>query len=267
MPACKTKIEFAGQKTSLLTWTQDMQAWSFSLPASFSCPFKVANDVDDICNSCYAEYSRYNMPNVMNAQLIRFFWIKDLLIKDKKLAIDTFIQAIKDNVKNGYFRGHDAGDFFNPEYVDMWYEVCKALPDVKFWFPTRSYRAEQLKWLVAFTFLNKLPNVSVRSSAIKFDDMPPDLHNKGFAAGSTAISSLDINLKDVQVCPKSKNKTDCETENCRYCWSKKGKVAYLVHTHMGRNEIKPVSEKIKNTRMNMFNNFIALTIKSREVVV
>ncbi|MBK6407894.1 MAG: hypothetical protein IPF66_24500 [Holophagales bacterium] len=38
-----------------------------------------------------------------------------------------------------HFRLHDSGDFFSPPYVDAWYDIAFALPEVSFWAPTRSW--------------------------------------------------------------------------------------------------------------------------------
>src|SRR6516162_9609523 len=38
------------------------------------------------------------------------------------------------------FRIHDSGDFFSAAYANAWYEVCRQLPDIRFWAPTRAWQ-------------------------------------------------------------------------------------------------------------------------------
>src|SRR5690606_15714963 len=96
---CKTKIEIIDNtgkvhRTSLLSYTSAMSAWSFSLPALQTCPFSRYDDPSYICSSCYALLGRYTMPNVLNAQWIRYIWIKENLENNPREVVNTLTESI-----------------------------------------------------------------------------------------------------------------------------------------------------------------------------
>jgi hypothetical protein len=78
-----------------------------------------------------------------------------------------------------YVRVHDSGDLFSAAYTRAWIRICESLGWVRFWFPTRSCQAS---WLDVIRELAALANVTVRRSAIHFDDRPPQID--GLAAGT-----------------------------------------------------------------------------------
>lgn len=256
-------IEWNGQKTSLLSWTTDMAAWSFSLPAGSSCPGMVANNENDICHSCYAQLNRYNMPNVLTAQWIRFNWIRENLktADGRKIIVDTLVGAIKSHVENGYFRVHDSGDLFNSKYIACWIQICKSLPDIQFWFPTRSYTLTNL--LPDLKELAELPNVTVRPSALKFNEPSPSI--VGLSHGTTVITNEELK-KLHNVCPKTQNKgTTCESNACRSCWEDEKDIAYFVHGWQGRKKVADAfTPKVVATRKKIADKFIKLTVTAKK---
>lgn len=255
-----SKVKVPNTTVGLLSWTENMDAWSFSLPAGKdgSCPLMV-DGPDTICGGCYAMINRYNMPSVLEAQWARLLWIKDLIAKQRvQEFVDLMTHAISVHVgANQYFRVHDSGDFFHPEYIGAWHKICANLPHIKFWFPTRSYLAKGNSWVGEFAKLNSLPNVTVRPSALKYNQGAPDL--KGFAQGTSVFTdydSFDRGLTN-KVCPKTIKGGTCSTNNCRTCWdSPEYSVAYYIHGFIGRKRPPVISDKIKNTR---------LTIKGRAI--
>lgn len=261
IPKCLTKVSHNGLDASLLSWTSDMNAWSFSLPAGKegSCIMAVYGD-DSVCGSCYAQINRYNMPNVLKAQWVRFLWTKNLMRDSvgREEFIVTMIGAIKKYAVNGWFRGHDSGDFFSPDYVDCWAQICFALPNVKFWFPTRCWPHKGTmgpKWVAALKELASLRNVTVRPSALKFDEAPPKVP---FLSKGTGVG---FNIKDVVFCPKTLNGGTCQTNHCRSCWSDEVEIFYKIHGYLGRNiPANARSDKIIETR----NKIATLTIRGEE---
>lgn len=260
-----TTLIFAGQKTSLLSWTADMDCWSFSLPAGYACPLSTTGE-NHICDSCYAMFNRYNMSNVQRAQWIRFLWLKDCLRTEtgRLTATNTLRDAINMAVENNYFRVHDSGDFFHPNYIRMWRNICQALPHIQFWFPTRCWWSTSNKWILPLVELNSLPNVSVRPSALEFNH-PPPIRAFALSAGTAVVTAPD-ELNDIQLCPKSKvGGTTCEGEKCRRCWNKQGEVKYLVHTQSGVKKPLKVSEKIKNNRAKFAEEIVSITLERTEI--
>lgn len=146
-----------------------------------------------------------------------------------------------------YFRIHDSGDFFNAVYATAWGEVAKLLPQIKFWAPTRRWQThcgkksegavvtdagtvfkiltDQDRILLAIKALAALPNVTVRPSALDFDQDGPDV--EGLAAGS---GSVTYDGGTHLMCPASLNSSSCEEEECRNCWDRpEYEVYYLKH--------------------------------------
>jgi Gene product 88 len=92
----------------------------------------------------------------------------------------------------GYFRLHDSGDFFSPDYWTAWRSAIAELPGTRFWAPNRT-------WAHASPTVRptEIPeNLAMRPSALHFDDPPPTQatlrkaslpiwkQGGGFAAGS-----------------------------------------------------------------------------------
>ena len=178
----------SGNPFKVLSEPQKMPCPTFSIPARKACPFAVFGE-NAICSDCYACKGRYQMPNVIAPRMARFAWVCESLKTQNGRAdlVRRIVEAIKaTNTK--YFRGHDSGDVFNPQYVQVWVDICSQLPDVRFWFPTRAWQdgtgKPNRRMLTALRELATLPNVVVRPSALYFGDCAPRVH--GLSAGSTA---------------------------------------------------------------------------------
>lgn len=210
----------------VLTCTSKMPGPSFSLPAGKACP----NSHGSICGNCYAKKGCYAYPTVDNAQTVRYAWVRECMKSETGRAefVQTMVMAIELSGTK-YFRGHDSGDFFNVAYVEAWVEVAKALPKVKFWFPTREYQAKgTAKSLFpvlnprmdAIRRLASLGNVTVRPSALEIGDSAPVV--EGLHAGSAVGNS------DAFQCPAYRQNGECKS--CRTCWNSKDvAVSYPLH--------------------------------------
>ncbi len=71
----------------------------------------------------------------------------------------------------GYFRIHDAGDFFSLGYWEAWAETIDALPHVRFWAPNRTWA--HTSRTVGHDDIPE--NLAMRPSALHFGDPPPSL--------------------------------------------------------------------------------------------
>jgi hypothetical protein len=49
------------------------------------------------------------------------------------------INVIRDS-RCRYFRVHDSGDMFSVGYAECWLQVCRRLPEIRFWIPTRVWQ-------------------------------------------------------------------------------------------------------------------------------
>lgn len=255
-------IIWKDHKFNILTYTSTMCAWSFSIVAGKDNGGSCIFENGEICQACYSKIGYYNMPSTEKNQWYRFLWVKENIVGDFVGFVDRMISTIRDNVDNGYFRIHDSGDFYHPDYIWAWYYICKALPDIKFWAPTRVWQSKQINWIAPLRRLSLLPNVSVRPSALDFNELTTSY--KFFGAPTAVVDALEAsNELGSLLCPKTKNHSSCETEGCRQCWSKEGSVAYLVHSYMGENKIFKVSDKIETRRKEAANKYVALTIGNK----
>jgi len=264
---CSTKVAYGGKAVALLTYTSTMSCWSFSLPAGKhgACPFMDASGEDKICAGCYAQINRYNMPNVLEAQHVRFNWLRLRLNNQEGRAeiIRTFNEALRAHVTNGYFRFFDSGDIFSEGMALVCHAVCRDNPDIKFWFPTRVYDRSNKKvpkdWWAWMRLLATLPNVTVRPSALSYNEKPPVVDF--YSAGTTVLTG-DTRISGVAVCAKSENGGSCESNNCRTCWDEKDfEVGYLIHGFNGSDKAPVLSDKILNLRKS-----VALTVRRKEYV-
>jgi Gene product 88 len=219
-----------GTTTVLLTEARKMPCASWSLPAREACPYAL-NGEGTICGSCYADKGSYTQyPNVKRAQRARFAWVRESLKTDA--GTDDFVRTMVDVIRrtrNPYFRVHDSGDLFSPAYTWAWVRIVQSLPDVKFWFPTRSWRpltmskispATKVAWELALMALAAEPNVTVRPSALFFNAPAPRI--PGLQAGSTAADDGSYS------CPASKQDNECR--DCRACWDAPATpISYRAH--------------------------------------
>jgi hypothetical protein len=213
------RVYVPGTTTVLLTEARKMPCASWSLPARAACPFAFYGE-GTICGDCYATKGSYaQYPGVRKAQNARFDWVRECLKTPE--GTDSFVATMVSTIRrtrNPYFRVHDSGDLFSPAYAWAWVRIVQALPDIRFWFPTRSWRPltmtkispdVRIGWELALMALTAESNVTVRPSALFFNSPAPTI--PGFAAGSTA-SDQD----DAITCPASKQDNECR--DCRACW-------------------------------------------------
>jgi hypothetical protein len=214
------------EKVRLLTQTSKMPGPSWSLPAGKSCPRACGT----ICANCYASKGCYSYPSTRNAQAARFDWtVQSMRTPEGRTSwVSTMVDAI---TKSGaeYFRVHDSGDMFNISYAQSWLEVCRMLPEVKFWIPTRAWQAPRSvlptfdPLLDVLRQLAMLPNVVVRPSALNFGDHAPSV--EGLHAGSTA-EMPDV-FRAFQCPAPGQGGMCCD---CRTCWTSKDlPVSYSRH--------------------------------------
>jgi hypothetical protein len=106
-----------------------------------------------------------------------------------------------------FFRIHDAGDFYDEAYLDAWLEICRKMPHVHFWAPTRVWAdPEMAAVLERRVARNKIPrNLVIRPSGLFFDGSCPII--KGLAGGSTSskitVESVGDRIRvDIEAAPR-----------------------------------------------------------------
>lgn len=218
------RAKVPGSTVALLTYTTKMPGPSFSLPAHQACP----RENGSICASCYAGKGCYLYRSTQHAQNVRFNWTILCMNADPRVWVEVMIEAIKETGCQ-YFRVHDSGDMFNARYAESWYQVCLQLPEVKFWIPTRAWQQASGPLPLFDAVLNtlqrmaRLPNVTVRPSALNFGDTAPEV--SGLHAGSTADC---VDVFKARQCPAPQQNGQCG--ECRACWDHKDcPVSYTKH--------------------------------------
>lgn len=174
---------------------------------------RLSKEIPRKCLACYATGANYSYAETAVAQQRRQTWFENASKKEAVKVLHDAIQKageercrkdesgdwtceFKPGVKPRYFRLFDSGDFNSVRDVEIWYELAKKNPDVKFWAPTTAYAAcattpEDIKkrdeLVKKLKKLNKLKNVAVRPSGLELDKAAPKV--SGFASGATVTSS------------------------------------------------------------------------------
>lgn len=209
---------------------------------------------DAICQSCYAERGNYSYSSKQLASALIYLWVKNAVVTGEFVrmmvpAIDMakYVKNDRVTVVNGYevrryFRIHDSGDMFHPNYLRAWREIADhfvpgnkhGYEPVLFWAPTRIWT---LSWgqKAIEEIVSGSPNLVVRPSSYHINT-PAFFQGEiaGAAAGSTvtAKSLIDSAMAAGAFdwnCPAydSKNeKHSCTSARgpdgapkCRACWS------------------------------------------------
>jgi hypothetical protein len=162
-----------------------------------------------LCNGCYALKGNYVVPNVALNQIIKHRWVTE-----HALPTGTFVGAMVKGIRRvqhnrrkarrpttvyglaawthpNFFRIHDSGDFFSAEYLYAWFEVCRKLPDIHFWAPTRVWTDPKMgKVLAEALRAGDVPeNLAMRPSGLFFDGPQPRIRG---LAGGTSSSNFQI---------------------------------------------------------------------------
>lgn len=205
-----------------LSKTSKLGTYSWSLQARETCPGSV--DADGVtvpaCAGCYAVSGFYRMKPV----------IKVRKNNRKEWQAETFVQDMIAALRHErYFRLFDSGDFYHVDLVKKWFDICEALPDTKFWIPTRSHKVAKLAlWIHK---LAALPNVSVRYSADSVDGTyDAALHGSVIYSDNTQLDLRDVVSGLVYPCPAYTDEHGGKCLACRQCYDKQIPViAYRAH--------------------------------------
>lgn len=98
-----------------------------------TCPFAdlCVNKDDRNKSTCYAQNGAYRWPVVRNAYEYRF----------NATLLDDFADRITNELtrkKVEVLRVHDAGDYYNPKYLKIWFEIMQANKGIHFYSYTNS---------------------------------------------------------------------------------------------------------------------------------
>lgn len=162
-----------------------------------------------VCAHCYALHGRYRFQKVKAAMERRM----------RSLSDPRWVDAITALIRRSggrYFRWHDSGDIQSPEHLRKIVAVCRNLPHVKFWLPTREYQTVEAYRRIS----GAIPkNLCIRYSAHLIDGPPPVHYGLPI---SSVSSSSDKAPAGAYCCPAARHGNSCG--RCRACWDPRIKI-------------------------------------------
>ncbi len=175
----------------------------WSLLAIETCP-----NCSDCAKTCYAVKAQRQYPSVFQGRRIRTEYAKnkpdilkhELINELKRLVAKGKIDAV---------RIHGSGDFFAEHYVDMWIEIKKELPSLRFYTYTKT------------NFGNKLEAAGIN---VVRSILPDGNINYG-PREQIVKRAKKLN---VPVCPVTLGTAKVCGEDCKMCQTKKY-IAFVQH--------------------------------------
>ncbi len=93
----------------------------FSLPIKKTCPQST-----ELCRKyCYGNKSWAQYPRVRATRNKNY-------TKSKQKSFVKNISEMIPKLRTKYFRIHETGDYYSQAYLDKWFEIVKAFPDIRF---------------------------------------------------------------------------------------------------------------------------------------
>lgn len=219
-------LEIKFSQTEKMPWLSwDTPAWNCKTGS------KLVNVKGTVCNGCYAMEGRYTFGIVKDANTARFEQLENLKVWQDNFVVQLKARynSLRDKVNKPYFRWHTSGDVQSLEHLVAINDIAKALPEIKFWLPTKEFGMVREFKAIYGDFAD---NLCVRPSMFKVNQVP----SKALGLPtSTCIESPD-NFTDEHkgICPASfkqfhgQSKVNCG--DCRKCWDKNvDNVAYIYH--------------------------------------
>lgn len=197
-----------------LSQTSKLGCKSWSLIARDHCPgsIGISGNLVPACAGCYAAFGNYRFQNVRAPRLHnaedwkREGWVEDM------------VRALAGEI---YFRWFDSGDTYALKLARKILEVMRATPWCQHWLPTRMWKFEKFRAVLAE--MAALPNVVVRFSSDSVSGETID-----GATTSTIFSDRAQLPAHAEVCGAYTRDGKCGP--CRACWSKDVPViAYPAH--------------------------------------
>jgi hypothetical protein len=151
---------------------------------------------------CFAQMGTYQFTNSMIAHHRNL----DFVLNDPWGFKDQVVAEIAKKRKVPTIRIHDAGDFFNKGYRDLWFQIAKEAPEAKFYIYTKEvkmFKDAQKEKLVPANFHIVYSLGGKQDSLV---DVTTDRHSKVFATeeeclaeGYIISSNDDANAADPEI--------------------------------------------------------------------
>lgn len=204
-----------------LSDTSKMPCKSWSVTA-LACKTgsKLAQVEGSICHGCYALKGFYRMPNTSNTLH------KRLALMNEAGWAKAMIAKIKAEETSGFFRWFDSGDLQSLKNLKDIVRIALALPEIKFWLPTKEYSIVSEYYELYGPFPQ---NLTVRLSAYMIDKAGPDSLARDMGLTTSEVHSGSEQVSQPKsLCPAPKQGNKCL--DCRACWNSNNKtVVYRLH--------------------------------------
>lgn len=201
------EVKELSQRVGGLSKPSKMPCEGYSLPAQKCITgSKLRKAGKSTCANCYALKGFYNMPSVKNALEKRF----EKVTQDLQAWQADMTLLIHNTNQSGFFRWHDSGDLQSVEHLRAINAIALALPNVKFWIPTREYKIVQ-----EFTDSETVAdNLIIRLSAYFKSSAPPLATAEAMGVHTSTVDFTD----SAHICDAQEKGGRCMT--CRKCWDK-----------------------------------------------
>jgi hypothetical protein len=213
----KDEIKTLSKSVGGLSKPSKMPCEGYSLPAQKCLTgSKLRKAGKSTCANCYALKGFYNMPTVKSALNRRFEKVtQDLDNWRKEMTL-----LIYNTNTSGFFRWHDSGDLQSIKHLQAINTIARALPDIKFWLPTREYKIVKDFQEEGYEIAE---NLTVRLSAYFKNSAPPLA-----TAEALGVQTSTVDYTDSYQCDASQKNGQCL--RCRACWDKSiTNVNYPLH--------------------------------------
>ncbi len=115
-----------------------MPGLSYGIPAKECAVGSLLRErAGSVCSKCYARKGMYSFPVVQEAQYRRLSLLRGDLAGWARNMAELIGRKLAKREK--VFRWHDSGDLQSPEHLSAIVQIAEALPDVRFWLPTKEY--------------------------------------------------------------------------------------------------------------------------------
>jgi len=189
-----------------LSRTSKMPGPSYSLPAESCRLGSLLQYIPKaVCAHCYALHGRYVFPVVQRAME------KRLASLDHPKWVEAMTALIRCSGQK-HFRWHDSGDLQSLRHLKNIVAVCRDLPQVKFWLPTREYQTVEAYRRIG----GEIPkNLCIRYSAHLIDGEPP----KKYGLPVSTVRRDGNKARGAYRCPALRQENTCG--HCRACWDRR----------------------------------------------
>ena len=210
----KAAVEICGE----LSNPEKMPGYAYGLPADECITgSKLAKIPGTICHICYAKKGFYKVFEYV----VKPAHYKHFAAINHPHWVAAMVHLIRRRCRNvPYFRWHDSGDLQSVKHLADIVEICRQLPNVNFWLPTREYFIVNEYRRTVGEFPS---NLVVRLSTAKVDQV----HPTGFGLPTSGAHTHEA-PKGCWSCPARLQGNACG--DCRACWDPEVmRVSYPVH--------------------------------------